>query len=723
MKRKLLFFFEPNCVAVIGASGTKGKVGYSIMDNLISSGYKGEIIPVNRKRDSIMGFRCYKSILEFERPIDIAVICIPARYVVQTVKECSEKKVKGVIIISAGFKEVGGMGAIYELELQKISKKNNIRIIGPNCLGIIGKNINTSFANRNPKKGHIAIISQSGAMLTSILDWADQQEIGFSNCISFGNKTDLDEVDFIEELAEDPETDIILAYLESINDGKKFLKVVPGVTRKKPVIIIKAGTSEAGSRAASSHTGALAGNDIAFSIVLEKCGVIRAHTIRELFNIAKIFDETNLPNGNNFGIVTNAGGPGIIATDSFENYNLGLTRFSHDIISELQENLPKEAAVYNPVDIVGDATPNRFQTALEIILKEQDNICTGALIIVSPQAQTQPEEIADILVSIQKKYPTKLLVTVFMGGTSMIEPRKKLKNTSIPTYAFPEPAIKSMKYMTIYTEIKKHPDINTKKVPRFRISTDRVDEIFTMVRKDDRIILLASETSEIFRIYGIKNPKTLLVKSVKEIEEKTIKIGYPLVMKLVSPEIIHKSDIGGVILNIKNEQQAKDAFHKIIYNANKFGPKNARIYGVELQEMIQTEQYKKNTELIIGIAKDPQWGPLLMVGSGGIYANFMKDVAFDLTYKYTREDARIQLAKTRVYNILKGVRGEPPSDIEAVLDVMIRVAQLVHDFPDIVELDINPLLVFEESSAHDAYSAVDIKITISKKELQKKKIA
>ncbi|MBD3354264.1 MAG: CoA-binding protein, partial [Candidatus Lokiarchaeota archaeon] len=631
---------------------------------------------------------------------------------VDVAKECAEKGIKGLVIISAGFKEIGGKGTEYERKIVEIAQESDMKIVGPNCLGVLSHYINVTFANTEPKKGSIAMISQSGAMMTAILDWAADRNVGFSNFVSLGNKADLDEVDFIEDFADDPDTNIILLYIESVNDGKKFLKVVPKATKKKPVIIIKSGISEAGSRAASSHTGALAGNDIAFDIAFEKCGVIRAETIPDLFDLAGVFNKAKIPQGDHFAIVTNAGGPGIVTTDAFETFNLGLSKFSKKTTDLLHEKLPEEAAVYNPIDIIGDAPPERYDTALRIVLEEPNNVCAGALILVTPQAQTKPAKVAEILINIQDDFPDKLLVAVFMGGISMQEPLQILQNSKIPCYEFPEPAIKSMKYMTLYSEMQKIPDINKKKTPKFRTTTNRIAEIIGNVKDDGRNVLMSSESSEIFRIYGIKNPRTMLAKSPAEAERLSKTIGFPIVMKIVSPDIIHKSDIGGVMLNIKNAEEAKEHFMRIINNAQKYGPVDARILGVELQEMIQTDKYSKKNELIIGMNRDPQWGPLLMVGTGGIYTNFLKDVAFDIAYKYTKEDAKEQLFQTKISNILQGVRGEPRSDIEAVIDVLVRLSQLVHDFSEIVELDINPLLVFEENEEHDAYSAVDIKITI-----------
>jgi acetyl coenzyme A synthetase (ADP forming)-like protein len=718
MNQDISFFFNPKSIAVIGASETPGKVGFSVLNNIIKSGYAGEIYPINPNATTIMNLKTYKSILEIQKKIEVVVFCIPAKLVVSIMNECATKKVKGVIIITAGFKEVGGEGAIIEKEIQKIALDNNIRIIGPNCLGIITPYVNISFASRQPRKGHIAMISQSGAMMTAILDWADLEGIGFSNFVSMGNKSDLDEVDLISAFADDPETNIILVYIESVNKGKKFMELIPKATHKKPVIILKSGISEAGSRAASSHTGALAGNDIAFSIAFDKCGVIRANLMNDLFDMARIFDKCEIPNGKNFAIITNAGGPGIVATDAFSTFKVGLTQFTKEIKDELRAKLPAEAAVNDPVDIIGDATPDRYKTALDIIFKEKDEICAGALVLLTPQAQTQPNKVAEVLKEIKSRFPTKLIVGAFMGGTSVKEPVKFLSEIGIPCYEFPEQAIKAMKYMTLYSEIKNNPEINLKETTSVTVNRERIEAIFKGARDNGRTVLMSSETSEIFSLYGIKNPKTMLARSPKEAEEFSQQVGFPLVMKIVSPDIVHKTDVGGVVLNVMDKDQAREQFLRIVNNVKQFGPINARISGIEIQEMIQTIQYKKNTQLIIGMSRDPQWGPLIMVGLGGIYTNFLKDVSFDLAYKYTVEDAETQISKTKVFMILKGVRGEPKSDIDAVLEILVKLSQLVNELPDVLELDINPLLVFEETANHDGYSAVDIKITISQNKME-----
>ncbi|MHA1273062.1 MAG: acetate--CoA ligase alpha subunit [Promethearchaeota archaeon] len=711
--RDISYFFNPKSIAVIGASETTGKVGNTVLNNIIKSGYNGKIFPINPRSKEILGYKAYKSVLDVSDNIDIAIFVIPGKFVVSAAKECGEKKVKGLIIISAGFKEIGGEGVKREEELVEIGKKYNMRILGPNCLGFIGLSYNGSFAAETPRKGHIAMISQSGAMLTGMMDYSMTQAFGFSCNISLGNKADLGAVDFIEYLADDENTKVILCYLESIKDGDRFLEVLPKATRKKPVVILKSGVSEAGARAASSHTGALAGSDIAYDLAFEKCGVIRARTIEDLFDYGEIFLYQPIPKENSFAIITNAGGPGIVATDAFERENLKFSSFSERILHTLREKLPLEAAIFNPVDIVGDATPDRYKFTLETVFginrkANPDEISTqGALIIVTPQAQTKPTEVAKIVHEISSKHlKDKPIVCSFIGEKSIAEGRKYLKLNHIPCYHFPDRAAHSLKTLIKYGDYLKTVPIEKRIIPNFNVNKERVKEIFESARKDNRRVLLSFETSEVFDCYGIKSPKSRLARTPREAMKLQEEIGKS-VMKIVSPQIIHKTDVGGIALNIETPEQAFEAFIQIIDNSKRFGPQNSKIYGVEVQEMIDFKSQEKINELIIGMSKDPGFGPLLMIGSGGIYANFLKDVAFALAYRYTEEDAKKMLQKTKVFSLLQGVRGEPASDINAIYDVLLRLSKLVNDFSEIVELDINPLLSFITG-----YSAVDIKITI-----------
>ncbi|MFX1350422.1 MAG: acetate--CoA ligase family protein [Promethearchaeota archaeon] len=709
------FFFDPKSIAVVGASMTEGKVGNTVLNNIINSGYNGKIFPINPKAAEICDLPCYKSVLDVPEDIDIAIFVIPGKFVNNAAEECGKKGVKGLIIISAGFKEIGGEGVEREEELIKLGKKYKMRILGPNCLGFIGLNYNGSFAAETPKKGGIAMISQSGAMLTGMMDYSMDQAFGFSCNISLGNKADLSAVDFIEYLADDDNTKVILCYLESIKDGERFLKVLPIATRKKPIVILKSGVSEAGARAASSHTGALAGADIAYDLAFEKCGIIRAKTIEDLFDYGEIFLYQPIPKENSFAIITNAGGPGIVATDAFERESLKFSSFSEPILHLLREELPLEAAIFNPIDIVGDATPKRYEFTIKTVFglntgqKFGDITTQGALIIVTPQAQTRPTEVAQLIHNISSKYlQTKPIVCSFIGGKNISEGREYLKQNHIPCYHFPDRAAHSLKTLTKRGKYLISPPLDELKIPSFKVNKERVKEIFFDVRKDDRMVLLSYETSEIFDCYGIKSPKSRLAQTPRQAMKLQSEIGKS-VMKIVSPQIIHKTDIGGILLNIETEQDAFEAYIQIVNNTKRFGPQNAKIYGVEVQEMIDFKSQEKINEIIIGMSQDPGFGPILMFGTGGIYANFMKDVSFALAYKYTREDVKQQIENTKIFSLLQGVRGEPSSDIEVIIDVMLRLSQLVNDFPEIVELDINPLLSFVKG-----YSAVDIKITIKR---------
>ena len=723
---KLNFLINPQSIAVIGASGQAGKVGYTVMDNIIKSGFKGKIIPINPKSPEIMGHKAFKSVtdipVEYGEKIDMGVIIIPSKLVINTAKQCAARGFKSLVVITAGFKEVGGEGVAMEAELVRICEEAGIRVVGPNVLGLITPYVNASFAGRQPNKGNIAFLSQSGAMLTAILDWAVTSEIGFSNFISLGNKCDVDEVDLISEVAEDPNTSVILLYLESVNNGSKFLDVVPKAIKNKPVIILKSGTSAAGAAAASSHTGALAGNDIAFDIAFDKCGVMRARTMSELFDLARLFSTAHVEassvksDKNNFVIITNAGGPGIITTDAFETYGLDLYKIPDAVKDRLRAVLPAEASVKNPVDIVGDAPPKRYADAIDVCFSAPEcEDLKGALILVTPQAQTDPEGVAKLLVEMRAKYPNKIFVSAFMGGISMVQPVKDLAAAKIPCYDFPEPCVASTKALCYYQNVKSAP-IETEKAPKYlndKINA-RIQEIFAEARADGRNSLLSHETSEIFTLLGVNAPRTMLAHSSADAGKMAEEIGYPVVMKIVSPEITHKSDCGGVKLWIKSAEEASAAYDEIMHNAATRGPKGANLKGVEIQKMVDFKKYEKTTEVIVGMNRDSTWGPMLMVGKGGIYANYEKDVAFEMAYLYNEDVCLKQLARTKIYSILKGVRGQPESDIDNLVGTMMRLAELVNKHSDIAELDMNPLLVFEKKEGENTVFAVDVKIVLKK---------
>jgi acetyl coenzyme A synthetase (ADP forming)-like protein len=699
---KLDAIFRPDSVAVIGASRTPGKVGHILTKNMIDSGYSGKVVPINPRAEEILGLECYPSVLDVPFDIDLAVIAIPAAYVLQTVEECGQKGVKALVVISAGFKETGHKGAMLERKLVEVGKKYGMRIQGPNCLGLINSanKINISFASAMPKEGRIGFISQSGALGTAVLDWVIKEDIGFHSFISLGNKADLDEIDFIEAMGEDEDVKVILLYLESIERGRQFLDTASEVVTKKPIIVLKGGTSTAGARAAGSHTGALVGSFVAYKTAFEKARVIMADSVEELFNYAIAFTEQPLPPGEGLAIVTNAGGPGILATDLSEKLGIRLTSLSSEIRGRLMEKLPAAASLGNPIDVLGDAMADRYSFAIDEVLR--DDHVNAVAVLLTPQAMTESLETAKSIVEIHGRRGEKPVVAVFMGGGSVEEATEYLQDNGIPCFDFPEKAIKTISAMYQYARFMKEPEHSP---VRFKdIDPDKVTSILDAVRKDGRVVLLSSEAADVMGAYGIKSTFNRLANSANEAAKYADEMGYPVVLKIVSPEILHKTDIGGVALNLLSAEEARSAYESIMTSVTKFMPQ-ANIYGVSVAHMVP-----QGRELIIGMSRDVQFGPLVMFGLGGIYVNFLKDVSFRLA-PLSDYEAQSMMEETRAYTLLKGIRGEAPSDVEALKNTILRVGQLVWDFPQIVEMDINPVFVYPEG---EGCIALDVKITLTK---------
>ncbi len=692
--------FNPRSIAVVGASATKGKLGNDVLRNLIESGFKGRIYPVNPGAGEILGLRVFKSISEIPGDVDVAVIVIPAKYVLPVVEECGKNGVKALVIITAGFKEIGHEGQEAEKKLLELANSYNMVIQGPNCLGIINTNApyNASFAAGTPEKGTIAFASQSGALMTGILDWSLMEKIGFSKFVSLGNKAQLDETDFIEAFGRDPDSTFILMYIESVVDGRKFMDACRRIVPHKPIFIVKSGVSVAGARAASSHTGSLAGSDIAYDVAFKQCGVIRADNMAELFDVANVFADMNLPAGNRVAIVTNAGGPGILTTDACELNGLKIAQFSAETIEILKSGLPPAASVYNPIDALGTAQPEEYALCVETAL--QDENVDSVLVLLTPQAMTKETETAQILVESHQKYPNKPILAVFMGGNSMVYPRVVLNAGGIPVFDFPERAVNALAELYSYT-VRRNA-LKEEVVPKFKVNKKRTSEIIQGVRKDGRRILLGNEAHEIAEAYGIPVARIRLATSSEDAKEIANDLGYPVVLKIASPDIVHKSDIGGIKLGLETPEEVEVAFLEILNNARKHVPR-AIIYGVDVQEMAE-----KGKELIIGCSRDVQFGPLIMFGAGGIYVNFLKDISFKLA-PMTRSDARDLIMETKMGTLLQGVRGELPSDIKVLEDTILRISQLVTDFEEIVELDINPAFSYEKGKG---VVAVDVKITV-----------
>ncbi len=692
-------FSTPQSIAVIGASRETDKLGYSVLNNIVQYGYPGKVYPINPKAKEILGLKCYPSVLSVPDPIELAVIVIPARYVAAALEECGQKGIKGAIIISAGFRETGSEGAKMERALIEIARKYNIRLVGPNVLGVIdtvGK-MNASFAVGMPKRGKIAFMSQSGALCTSILDMALAQNVGFSRFVSLGNKADLNEIDFMEAWGDDPESRVIMGYLEGIVNGSRFIEIARRVTKQKPMIAVKSGTTSAGSRAVSSHTGTLAGSERAYDAAFSQAGVIRAASVQDLFDYSIAFARQPLPRKGGVVIVTNAGGPGIMATDALERAGLRQASLSRETMDTLRANLPAAASVLNPVDVLGDARADRYAMAIETVLKDPD---VGALIVIlTPQVMTEIEETAHAIGKASQKYD-KPILTSFMGEATTGAGVKILNEYLVPNYVVPERAVAALRAMYRQVEWMERP------LPRFEtfdVDKGTVRNVFDAARADGRLTIGDSEARDIVQAYGIRIPQSKLAATSDEAVAIAQEIGFPVVMKIASPDILHKTDIGGVKVGLRSASDVRDAFDLLVYRATRFMPE-ARIWGCLVQQMVMGGR-----EVIIGMNRDPQFGPLLMFGLGGIYVEVLKDVSFRIA-PISRKEAEEMIAEIRSYALLKGVRGQKPADMDAMVDILLRVSQLVTDFPEVVEMDINPLMVLD--SGQGAY-AVDMRLVIS----------
>lgn len=694
-------FFNPQGVAVIGASRKPGKVGNVLVKNILASGYTGALYPVNPREDEIEGLRCYPSVEAIPDRVDLAVVAVPAPAVQAVAESCGRSGVKYLIVISAGFKEIGAEGLEREKELVATVRRHGMRMLGPNCVGMMDTHtpINASFGATFAGKGDIAFISQSGAMLVAILDWSQETGLGFSKCVSLGNKGDLNEADLIRHAAQDTGTKVIACYLEDVSNGEEFLRVAAEAVRRKPVIILKAGTSEAGARAASSHTGALAGSDLAYDVAFRQCGIIRARSMAELFDLAVAFARHPLPRSGRVAVVTNAGGPGIVATDAVERTGLKMAQFGKKTLEALRRELPREASVYNPVDVLGDAPPERYAAALTRVMEDKN---VGSVIaLVCPTALAEPEAIARAIIGAKQQHPDKPICGVYMGGLTLARGVEILEEAGIPCYVFPEVAINTIAGLTTYAAVKERP--RDEGPPAFKnLDAERVRRIFTEVKKDNRLVLLGSEGAEVVKAYGIPAAPIKLATCPEEAVAIAEEIGYPVVMKVASPKIIHKTDIGGVKVGLNSPADVMAGFWAVMGNVQRYLP-GVNVLGIEVQKMVP-----KGTEVIIGVTRDVQFGPLLAFGLGGIYVNLLKDVAFRLAGGLTRVEAREMITETRAYTLLRGYRGEPPADVNALVDIILRVARLVLDFRVITEMDINPVFAYKDGAL-----AVDIKITIA----------
>jgi len=680
--------FAPANVAIIGASATSGKIGNIVLKNMIEAGYQGKIFPVNPNADTICGLTVYKDIATLPGPLDLAVICVPPKAVIPSLEALVKLPVKAVGVITAGFKEIGREGYYLEEELKRLAKEHNVALLGPNCLGHIStaSGVNATFAVGRPPAGNIAFFSQSGALCVSILDWALGNNVGFSKFISLGNKAVLDEADMLSYLSQDADSNVILGYIEGVENGSRFMKTAREVTARRPVVMIKSGTTSAGAKAASSHTGAIAGSDQAYTAAFRQSGIIRVPDVASLFYLAQAFSTQPLPKGPNLAIITNSGGPGILAADACENSSLMLASLTAATIQKLQAFLPSFASLYNPVDIIGDANAERYAKTLEVVL--HDAQVHAVMVLLSPTASAEPEATAKAVIELSKDVG-KPVFGCFMGAATVHTGREMLQNAGIPCYAFPEPAIYSINAMYLYHERKKRAQPVE---VCYRRDYDLAKKIIDDVKRQGSLELVEFQAQGILKAYEIPVPQTELARTSDQAAKIAEKIGFPVVLKIASPQISHKSDVDGVKVNLQNADQVRAAFMDITSRVIRLR-KDAFISGCLVQAMAP----KGSKEVIIGFKRDQQFGPLIIFGLGGIYVEVLKDVSFRLA-PLTLDDAQEMIREIRSYPLLRGVRGQAPVDFKAIEDILLIMSQFAMDFPEISEAEFNPVLVSEHGA-------------------------
>lgn len=688
--KSLKHIFEPKSVAVIGASATKGTVGNAIFSNILQSNFQGAVYPVNPKYSHVMSVKAYNDVIAIPDAIDLAVVCVPKKIVENVIIQCAEKGIKGIVVITAGFKEIGESGKKLEEKIIAIAEKHTIALLGPNCLGIINTqneiSLNANFAIKMPHAGNVALISQSGAIGVAALDYAHQHNLGISKFVSIGNKAVIDESDVLEYLIDDDATKIITMYAEDIEHPALFFEMANKANAKqKPIIIIKTGRSVRGAIATQSHTGALSSSDIAYDSLFAQCGVIRVETLAEVFEYAKGFTCLVHPKGNRVAVVTNAGGMGVIATDAAERTGIEMTTFETHTLDALKKALPPNANIHNPVDIIGDADAQRFTNALSIIVKDKN--VDAIIVSVTPTVETDMNAIATSLCDFAKANPGLPILANLMSLDPEPDFEQILEKANIPNFDFPETNIRVLASMIKYYEWINLPPT---KITKFEVNKKQVRDLLNTIKQENRTHLSEPESYKILEAYGMKVVDYRVAKDL----EKTIlaagQIGYPVVLKIISTEILHKIDVGGVKINLKDEDELKKAFAEI-NESIKNKKLGSKIQGFLIQKYFLT----KGIEIIVGADAIPGFGSLIMFGLGGTFVELFKDVAFRLA-PLTRQDALNMIKQTKAYQIFKGFRGQPSYDIESIAEYIIRLSQLVTDFPEIKEVDMNPAKVLED---------------------------
>ena len=697
--------FNPRNVAIVGASDEEGTVGYALMKNFTEHGFEGKVYPVNIRKTEILGLKAYQTVEQIPEPVDLAVIATPAKTVPDIVEQCGKAGIKGIIIISAGFKEIGPEGKALEDQIQEIKKKYGLRIIGPNCLGVIRPSIhlNATFISKTPKPGNIAFISQSGALGSAILDWAIHENIGFSNFVSIGSMIDVDFGDFIDYFGTDPKTRSILMYIEGLTDARKFMSAARHFARTKPIIVVKTGKFTESAKAAASHTGSLTGEDIIYDAAFKRAGIVRVEEIADLFNCAEVLGMQPLPRGPNLGIITNAGGPGVMATDALIAKGGKLAKLSSKTMEILNNILPHYWGRGNPIDILGDARVDRYKAVVEACLNDEN--IDGILIIYTAQAVADPVEIANSIVELIKSrgYQSKTILTSFMGYGAVEEANRIFTENNIPTYSTPEQAIKTYLYMYQYKRNLELLYETPEELP-VDVAPPKRPIMVTMrnAATENRELLIEAEAKKLLEYYNVPVVKTMVAQTADEAVNLASQIGYPVVLKILSPQIIHKTDAGGVVLDINSEAEVREAFERINKKAKEYNP-NAEIQGVTVQPMIKKQGY----EVIVGAKTDPLFGPVILFGMGGIGVELFKDFAIGIP-PLNQTLVRRMMEETKVYRLLKGYRNVPPANIRLLEGIVVQFSQMLLDFPQLKEVDINPLFINEnEALAFDARIVID----------------
>ncbi len=702
--RNLDKIFDPHRIAVIGASDTPTSVGYTVLRNLVGSGFRGVVYPVNPKRESVQGIQAYKDIPSLPHAPDLAVICTPAPSVPALVEQCGEAGTRGLVIISAGFREIGAEGRkLEELVRQEQRKFDGMRILGPNCLGIIvpGIHLNASFAAASPAKGHIGFISQSGALCTSVLDWALDEGIGFSYFVSVGNMLDVSMGDLIDYFGSATETRSIILYIESISEAREFMSAARAFARTKPIVAYKAGRFAESAQAAASHTGAMAGVDAVYEAAFQRAGIERIFQVEDMFDCAELLARQQPPKGARLAIVTNAGGPGVMTTDALIERDGELAAIGEETMTQLNEFLPICWSHGNPVDILGDAPPDRFAKAVEIVLKDKN--VDAVLVILTPQAMTDPTTTAQVL-SKAAAHAHKPVLTAWMGGRVVAEGVQILNAAGIPTYSTPEKAVRAFMHLVSYARNLEILHETPKDIPlEFALDRKRLRGVFDTILTEGGEILSENLSKSFLEAYEIPVTKPQAARSADEAVEVARRIGYPVVLKIHSPQITHKTDVGGVVLNLPSDDKVRTAFEQITTRAKEQCP-DADIIGVTVQKMVS---YPNSFELIMGAKKDPVFGAVIMVGMGGTAAEVFRDRALGLP-PLNETLARRMLESLKSWPLLQGYRGKPGANIDRLIEIIMRFSYLVADYPEIKELDINPLVVTpEDVLALDARVIID----------------